>query len=688
MQPQPDYEEEDPHAIWQRHHDVTEEQTVIFDYILTHTWAETMANFEITSKGTLNRCIHRTALGYRWSTDNTNQGNLPYLSYVYEERLARICSKHADAHDCLTTGEVLALAKMVRAEMFRSAREALYKRGCHALANKTVEDDVEPSSDWIAKFVERHELRVVSGQQMERIRTLSCDRSRIIEYFIKWIPTFNRDPRLIFGADETDVKPSFRMKVVTNARQQGHVADEPIKHLTAMCCHSAGGAAVPPYFVLTNLQNLPRELSTPYLSGPDHAWYCSTTQGWMTEGTFYAWVMMLVAWMGQYRANVLPAHLKQSEILLILDGHSSRRCPWAIPLLRFHGISVLVLPAHTTHLLQAFDVVLASPLKSHFRRFLAAEKQANEHRRGSLSQAAWSRLVTVAAFIRAWRCVTSGSLCARSFEKVGIFPLCPDVVLRSPFVVTVPNPDLEEKTFLNNTLLTTDEMVTKLLEAKQAAGHTLPVPSPDFDDYRDSKWPAHKATVTWMRAQKTAWGRLLSWPADMIFPFNGQWTIVETFRAAESNILSTQSVLNMIQRLSALEHERAEEALEEAIEANAQAESQQLQLQVLKTTAKQLAQSIAADIVDKRLAELSKLVVNEVTSRLQQALDELNETPEDEVSETNKLVVGKLELVAEKANNILQEWLRGDKDVDEVEDPTEEPGEKGQDEDECQEDED
>lgn len=212
--------EEDTHEhmqhLWQERHEMSQQQQDVFDYLLTHSWRETGQHFEFTSKSTLTRCITRTALGFRWHPDEHNSGLSPYLSWESEQRLVRLCNVHADGHDCLTTADVRMLAKLVRAEMYTNARAALIKRRCTILASKLVEDAIEPSSDWLTKFVERHELRLVDGQTMDRARTLSCDRSRIREYFLKWIPAFNRDPRLIFGADETDVKPTFRMKVVTN----------------------------------------------------------------------------------------------------------------------------------------------------------------------------------------------------------------------------------------------------------------------------------------------------------------------------------------------------------------------------------------------------------------------------------------------------------------------------------------
>ena len=49
-----------------------------------------------------------------------------------------------------------------------------------------------------------------------------------------------------------------------------------------------------------------------------------------------------------------------------MDGHNSRENPLALALLRRARVKVYILPSHTTHVLQMFDVGLASPLKKEF----------------------------------------------------------------------------------------------------------------------------------------------------------------------------------------------------------------------------------------------------------------------------------------------------------------------------------
>ena len=90
----------------------------------------------------------------------------------------------------------------------------------------------------------------------------------------------------------------------------------------------------------------------------------------MTEKMFYIWALLLLTWLTGYRATVLPDSLRNSNILLVIDGCLGHGAPEAFDLFAKHNVTVLVLPAHTSHLLQPFDVVLAAPLKASFRHFV------------------------------------------------------------------------------------------------------------------------------------------------------------------------------------------------------------------------------------------------------------------------------------------------------------------------------
>ena len=601
-------------------------QQEIFDSARTMTWRQLQEQYNISNSDAIKTCLLRTAQGYYWEPGMTGGPNF-YLSHLYEERLVHIIESKAEDHRCITLPDLELLAATLRNQMYHDAHAALLARRCTQLAseiNHLQANSDAPSTTWAYALAERHDLRIVQGQTIDHSRNVACERSKIIKYFTSWIPEFNRDPALIFGADETDVRIDFRERVVTTQRQQGHTeSDEAINHLTAMCCHSAGGVAVPPFFILSGLMNLPHELSYPFINNPDIAWFGSSCQGWMNEGLFYSWCMLFCCWTSVYRATVLPAQIKRAEILLIVDGHYSRRCPEAIDLLRFHNIKVLVLPAHTTHLLQAFDVVLAAPLKSHFKRFFSLAKQtAGTDPYCPGTKAGKSRYLAVTAFLRAWQAVATGPACARSFRKVGISPIDPGRVLRSPFIVERADFALEENTILNNQLLTTPEMRQLLINQKTASGwqgqNILLVP---LQFIQRGQWPAHTPVVHWMQNRLLADGRLFSQPKDICWPLP-KWTVVEEFRRPVAVPLTPLQIANLQQQLATEEAERVER-LDEEVTRIASATSTNLDAAIIKSTAERLGQARAAEVIAERSAQLSQQFLQGLDA-LQAALGELS----------------------------------------------------------------
>ena len=433
-----------------------------------------MTEFEIHSRATLESVILRTAFGYRWEQGHVD-GALPYLNRMTEDRLFHLLEKGGAENGCIRTCDALEIAFALKQEMVVHARRALMSRHCPILAQRIPDATEPPSRTWLNTFCNTHDLKIVEGRSMESVRRLACDGLRVIRYFSKWAPWFNRDSRLIFGADETDMSPGNRFKVITTPGRQGTTEEEDDgTHLTAMCAHSASGTCLPYIIILPKLKKLPEELSTPSISANDIAWFCATPKGWMNEAAFYIWSMHFCNWLSQYRAARLPDNLKQAQVLLVLDGHSSRRCPEALKLFKLPDIAVVCLPRNTTHVLQAFDALLASSLKVNFRRFLLAEKRRMDtDPAGPRSHASVVRLMMVKSFLRAWTATATPDMCSKPFEVVGICPLDPDRVLQNPFVVQTVQLSKAEKD-INNQLLTDDQVIRAVEQSRGKGMQAFP----------------------------------------------------------------------------------------------------------------------------------------------------------------------------------------------------------------------
>ena len=131
--------------------------------------------------------------------------------------------------------------------------------------------------------------------------------------------------------------------------------------------------------------------------------------------------MCFVNWLPGHRAK-LPTHIAEKRGLLIVDGHTSRENPLALELLHHAGVNVLTLPSHMTHVLQLFDVGLASPLKQrHGHLFHAMLKKETNHVKDNA--AATMRKIAVEAFTAAWDTICSKANCEAAAAVVGVFPV-------------------------------------------------------------------------------------------------------------------------------------------------------------------------------------------------------------------------------------------------------------------------
>ena len=566
-----------------------------------------MREYQIKSKGTMKTLILRTAMGYEWHPGHAG-GALSYLNAAKEERLAHLIEDLCHDQESPSRFEVANMALAMRQEMLIEAQSSLVKRRCVKLAKNLESQAIAPTLSWLHHFCRRRGLETTAARFVERERTLSCNRAVILEYWLRFLPLFNRDPRLIFGADETDMRPGSRFKVVAPSDIPGLTHDEvPAKHITAMCAHSAGGAAVPPFILLSQLGKLPPELAGLDTNSPDVAWYGSSEKGYMTEKMFYVWAVLFLTWLTGYRATVLPDSLRTSNILLVIDGCLAHGAPEAIHLFARHNVTVVVLPAHTSHLLQPFDVVLAAPLKASFRHFVCEEKA--KVRGIEMSKAAKTRLVLVRAFIRSWRTVATPSNCARSFESVGIFPLSPFIVLNSPFVTDSNTVEADRQ--LNMKVLT-DPTVLATLDSSLRRERLPEISNP-------ADVVAYDSIIAFFRSQKN--GSLLSRPPTLFwFDQAGRWFVLRSNDAAPIEPLPPHVIMTMIRRLTVNCQEDADELLKFNAEQNET--GVRLSEDVVRTAAIELSKEVALKFASERITTLTPVItqgiVNEVSNWIEQ----------------------------------------------------------------------
>jgi hypothetical protein len=216
-----------------------------------------------------------------------------------------------------------------------------------------------------------------------------------------------------------------RFKVICD---QGHlplvIAFEHVPHLT--------GVVLTPIIILKNLQHL-CELA----NYDTQCFFATSTNGWITKDLWVYYSLIFCAQISHSRLS-LPLALRDEDILLIIGGHKTRLSLLAALSFETNGIDVLVLPPHSSHLLQMFDVGPASPIKGAWKEELAKRmSRISTARPGEKMQRI--RIALIESFINSFhRGATPGNIIS-GFSRTGICPFNPDVVLRSDFAVEAPN---------------------------------------------------------------------------------------------------------------------------------------------------------------------------------------------------------------------------------------------------------
>jgi hypothetical protein len=133
------------------------------------------------------------------------------------------------------------------------------------------------------------------------------------------------------------------------------------------------------------------------------------------------------------------------------------------------NVDILIVPGHTTHFLQPFDVGIAEPLKAEFKQQLQQEinSLAAELTDGQRTKAEALRCHMVAAFLNAFHKVTTPGDLSSAFAATGFIPFSLSRPLGSPFVATAP-PGVFEEIFtrpaaVNAELLTDHDYLQRLL---------------------------------------------------------------------------------------------------------------------------------------------------------------------------------------------------------------------------------
>ncbi|XP_060583014.1 uncharacterized protein LOC132739337 [Ruditapes philippinarum] len=231
----------------------------------------------------------------------------------------------------------------------------------------------------------------------------------LFEYLEKEVPDFQKligDPKRIFNADESGFPISVTSKKVLAPQGSRHVyqvLSSDKTQITVMACLNASGDYMPPLIVYPG-----QRFRDDALSGFPEAIYGHSANGWMDSDLF-------LSFLREFNAFVDDKSIHK-PVILFVDGHSTHISRVAAEYCADNSIILYCLLANATHVLQACDIGLFSPMKMKWSVAVKAWQMENlgqpftKYHFPSVFKTAWDKVTTLANSISA-------------FKRSGLYPL-------------------------------------------------------------------------------------------------------------------------------------------------------------------------------------------------------------------------------------------------------------------------
>ena len=383
----------------------------------------------ITSPNTITSVIRLTAGSRVWNKSQPG-GTHSLISDVIIKILKNKVQCRRNGLNCMKTFE----AKGIILEEIENA----YERGKKRLQVWHCDKILPSFEEEFQKFnltesifkttCQRADIFVMSGEQLELLRRRCCNSPAIDSYFNTIdIVVRNVNPKYKYNADETGLASKRTFKVLTDDKNF-HVTLQNVEgsHISCMCCFSASGDVLDPFFIFTK-----RETTLKELDDIPNIFISTSKNGWMTASLWDIWCICFVSHIQDKRERGFLD--KQQKVLLFVDGHPSRLSPFGMRLLVKFSVICIIFAAHSSHVLQPFDIDVASPLKIDYIKELADPKVARQATLDGLCQAEMIRRRRVIAFINAWRKRTITSL-RNAFTHAGLEPFDKNGLARAELI--------------------------------------------------------------------------------------------------------------------------------------------------------------------------------------------------------------------------------------------------------------
>ena len=235
------------------------------------------------------------------------------------------------------------------------------------------------------------------------------------KYHITADNLYNWDEKGFMIGFARTLKRVVTLEALKSGRIRGAAHDGNREFITLLACICADGSKLPPGLIYQGESGMLQDTWVEDFKVGDEAFFTTTPTGWTSDSLGVDWLK-----------RVFDRYTKEKgrgRRLLILDGHSSHFNWKFLITADALRILLLILPLYSTHRLQPLDVGLFSPLST------AYSNELNDLLTGSLGYTLMSKCLFWRLFKPAWETAFSEKNILSSFEKTGIFPYNPDLVL-------------------------------------------------------------------------------------------------------------------------------------------------------------------------------------------------------------------------------------------------------------------
>lgn len=232
---------------------------------------------------------------------------------------------------------------------------------------------------------------------------------------------YNFPPELIFNFDETMIDATgHKTKVLVRSHDPKPFTenDRKLQHISLGLCISASGGFICPLLILP-LKYLPN--LTPQVE--NFFSFAGQQNGFTDNKIWHNWIEKdLIPHINKVRTQIGKPDQKA---LLIVDSHSTRKHQPTITLFEEHNVMVIILPAHSSTIIQPLDL----SVNGEFKRLLKLRFKTRDNEDGPTKR---SRLLFVS--VECLQGALLGMYIKDGFARAGIYPFSKKAPLNSSLV--------------------------------------------------------------------------------------------------------------------------------------------------------------------------------------------------------------------------------------------------------------